>query len=173
MANCACTMKRMFAPGHALLPYFLGRVDGLVERLQAGIQVLDVGCGVGGARSAHPARAFPNSTFTGCDTSPTAINVAIADTNKAVLSNISYHVLEANRYQHLPTRFRFDPRLSARYDLSATKLDAIRGCVNDDGVLVIKDIRCSDRDEENLANPLLGCSPQLVHHLLPLFGALL
>lgn len=33
-------------------------------------------------------------------------------------------------------------------------LNAIRGCVNDDGVLVIKDIRCSDRDEENLANPL-------------------
>ena len=152
--NCACTMKRMFAPGHALLPYFLGRVDGLVERLQAGIQVLDVGCGVGGALC-ELARAFPNSTFTGCDASPTAINVAIADTKQAGLSNISYHVL---RGESLPTSPKYDLvlTLDCLHDMTYPQqtLNAIRGCVNDDGVLVIKDIRCSDRDEENLANPL-------------------
>lgn len=54
---------------------------------------------------------------------------------------------------------------TAQYDLVLTldclhdmpfpqcALNAIRGCIKPDGLLVIKDIRCSDRAEENLSNP--------------------
>lgn len=151
--NCACTMKRMFAPGHAMLPMFLGRVEGLAERLQAGIQVLDVGCGVGGALS-ELARAFPNSTYVGWDPSPSAIDIARRDTQAAGLTNITYQI---GKGEALP--------LTAQYDLVLTldclhdmpfpqcALNAIRGCIKPDGLLVIKDIRCSDRAEENLSNP--------------------
>ena len=151
--NCACTMKRMFAPSHALLPHFLGRVDGLVERLQAGIQVLDVGCGVGGALC-ELAKAFPNSTFTGCDASPTAIDIARRDTAAAGLTNITYQVLKG---EALPPTPQYDLilTLDCLHDMAFPQrtLKAIRGCIKPDGVLVIKDIRCSDRIEENLASP--------------------
>ncbi|MEZ4864341.1 MAG: class I SAM-dependent methyltransferase [Caldilineaceae bacterium] len=152
--NCACTMKRMFAPSHALLPMFLGRVDGLAERLQAGIQVLDVGCGVGGALC-ELAQAFPNSTFTGYDASPTAIEIARSDTAQLGLTNVTYQV---RRGEGLPAESKYDLvlTLDCLHDMTYPQrtLQAIRGCIRPDGVLVIKDIRCSDSVEENLGNPL-------------------
>ncbi|MEZ4728306.1 MAG: class I SAM-dependent methyltransferase [Caldilineaceae bacterium] len=152
--NCACTMKRMFAPSHALLPMFLGRVDGLVERLEAGIQVLDVGCGVGGALC-ELARAFPNSTFTGCDASPTAIDIARSDTAQLDLTNITYQVRKG---EALPATPKYDLvlTLDCLHDMTQPQrtLQAIRGCIQPNGVLVIKDIRCSDSMAENLGNPL-------------------
>lgn len=159
--NCACTMKRMFAPSHALLPHFLGRVDGLVARLQTGIQVLDVGCGVGGALC-ELAKAFPNSTFTGCDASPTAIDIARRDTAVAGLTNVTYQVLKG---EALPPSPHYDLvlTLDCLHDMTFPQrtLQAIRGCIRPDGVLVIKDIRCSDKMEENLTN-----------HFAPLFYSL-
>ena len=151
--NCACTMKRMFAPGHALLPFFLGRVAGLVERLQAGIQVLDVGCGVGGALC-ELARTFPHSTFVGCDASPTAITIAQSDTQQAGLTNITYQVLKG---EALPPTPQYDLvlTLDCLHDMTFPQrtLQAIRCCIKPDGVLIIKDIRCSDQMAENFANP--------------------
>lgn len=152
--NCACTMKRMFAPSHALLPHFLGRVNGLVDRLQAGIHVLDVGCGVGGALC-ELAKAFPNSTFVGCDTSPTAIAIAQNDTQQAGLTNVTYQVLKG---EALPPSAHYDLvlTLDCLHDMTFPQrtLKAIRGAIKADGVLVIKDIRCSDQMEENLTNPM-------------------
>lgn len=143
----------MFAPSHALLPHFLGRVEGLVERLQAGLQVLDVGCGVGGALCVL-ASAFPNSTFMGCDASPTAIDIAQRDTQQAGLTNITYQVLKG---EALPSSPQYDLvlTLDCLHDMPYPHrtLNAIRGCIKPDGVLVIKDIRCSDRIEDNLSNP--------------------
>jgi 2-polyprenyl-3-methyl-5-hydroxy-6-metoxy-1,4-benzoquinol methylase len=151
--NCACTMKRMFAPSHALLPHFLGSVDGLGARLQAGIQVLDVGCGVGGALC-ELAKAFPNSTFMGCDMSATAIDIARRDTAAAGLTNVTYQVLKG---EALPPAPQYDLvlTLDCLHDMPFPQrtLKAIRSCIKPDGLLVIKDIRCSDRVEENLANP--------------------
>jgi len=53
-------------------------VPGLVERLQAGIDVLDVGCGRGHAINLM-AREFPASRFTGLDFSAEAIARASAE----------------------------------------------------------------------------------------------
>lgn len=152
--NCACTMKRMFAPGHALLPYFLGRVEGLVERLQSGGRVLDVGCGVGGALC-ELAKAFPNSTFVGCDESPTAIDIARSDTHDLGLTNIHYHVLKG---ENLPVSPEYDLvlTLDCVHDMAFPQkvLNAIRHTIKPDGVFVIKDIRSSNIIEENLGNPM-------------------
>lgn len=152
--NCACTLKRMFAPGHANLPHFLGRADGIIERLQQGIHVLDVGCGVGGA-TIELAKAFPNSTFVGCDAAPTVLEIAIADTQAAGLTNVSYQLL---RGEALPSSPQYDLvlTLDCLRDMTYPQqtLNAIRGCIKPDGVLIIKDIRSSAQMEENLANPL-------------------
>ena len=52
----------------ALVPRLLPRLDGVVEKLEAGARVADVGCGGGVALEAL-ARAFPRSRFAGFDPS--------------------------------------------------------------------------------------------------------
>jgi 2-polyprenyl-3-methyl-5-hydroxy-6-metoxy-1,4-benzoquinol methylase len=52
--------------GPALVPEWLPALDGIVERLEAGARVADVGCGFG-VPTILLAKAFPNSTFHGFD----------------------------------------------------------------------------------------------------------
>ena len=60
--------ERFFRPGYnaSLVPSWLPALDGVVEKLQAGAQVADVGCGHGSS-TILMAQAFPNSTFVGSD----------------------------------------------------------------------------------------------------------
>src|SRR3546814_18544028 len=53
-------------------------MDGVVERLRAGIAVADVGCGHGHSTRLM-AEAFPNSEFFGFDTHEDSIQAAIAN----------------------------------------------------------------------------------------------
>ena len=61
-------VERFFRPlyRNSLLTEWLPQVPGLVERLEEGITVLDVGCGLGTA-TVLMAEAFPSSTFVGVD----------------------------------------------------------------------------------------------------------
>src|SRR4051794_464239 len=60
--------ERFFRPGYnaALVPDWLPALDGVVEKLEAGIKVADLGCGHGSS-TILMAQAFPNSTFVGSD----------------------------------------------------------------------------------------------------------
>ena len=60
--------ERFFRPGYNanLVDSWLPALDGVVEQLQRGARVADVGCGHG-ASTILMARAFPNSTFVGSD----------------------------------------------------------------------------------------------------------
>ena len=60
--------ERFFRPGYAanLVDSWLPALDGVVERLQAGASVADVGCGHGSS-TILMAQAFPNSRFVGYD----------------------------------------------------------------------------------------------------------
>lgn len=151
---CACTVKRICSPAHSTLVYFLQRVDGLHERLEAGASVVDVGCGSGVALR-ELARHYPNSTFEGYDPAVAAIELALADTKAEGLTNISYHIA---RGEDLPQQPQYDLvlTLDCIHDMPFPQdvMDAIRAAVKPDGVWVIKDIRCSDKIEENLANPM-------------------
>src|ERR671917_677670 len=62
----------------ALTDHILPLVPGLVERLEQGIDVMDVGCGSGRALNLM-ARTFPNSRFLGYDLSEEAIARARAE----------------------------------------------------------------------------------------------
>src|SRR5215467_546205 len=66
--------ERFFRPGYNanLVGSWLPALDGVVEKLQRGIRVADVGCGHG-ASTIVMARAFPNSHFTGFDYHPASI----------------------------------------------------------------------------------------------------
>src|ERR1700746_2314627 len=60
--------ERFFRPGYnaSLVTEWLPALDGVVEKLERGALVADVGCGHG-ASTILMAQAFPNSTFVGTD----------------------------------------------------------------------------------------------------------
>ena len=73
----------------ALIDTRLPLVPGLVARLQAGIDVADIGCGQGRAINVM-AQAFPNSRFVGYDFSEEAIALAQAQANRLGLTNARF-----------------------------------------------------------------------------------
>jgi len=72
-----------------LLQSTLLLVPGLVERLQAGIDVADIGCGAGHAVNVM-ARAFPQSRFTGYDFSADGIAMDQQEAQQLGLTNARF-----------------------------------------------------------------------------------
>src|SRR5258708_5424574 len=81
-------IERFFRPGYVnfLTNYWLPSVPGLVDRLNAGINVADVGCGAGQALILM-AKAFPNSNFTGIDNDQASIAHATQNAQDAGVSD--------------------------------------------------------------------------------------
>jgi len=78
----------------ALEDHVLPLVSGLVDRLQTGIDVLDVGCGSGRALN-KMAALFPNSRFTGYDFSEQAVSYANHEARSHKLNNVQFYVKDA------------------------------------------------------------------------------
>ena len=75
----------------ALHEAILPAVEGLVAKLQAGLRVMDVGCGRGRALMAM-AEAFPQSDFVGVDFSAEAIAEATEEAQRRGLPNLQVRV---------------------------------------------------------------------------------
>jgi 2-polyprenyl-3-methyl-5-hydroxy-6-metoxy-1,4-benzoquinol methylase len=138
----------------ALTDSILPMVPGLVERLRAGIEVLDIGCGSGRALN-RMAREFPQSRFTGYDLSEEAIGRARAEAAQLGLANAHFEVRdlgelnERNRYQLIAA---FD----AIHDQARPRrvLRAISEALAADGVFLMQDIRASSHVHKNLDHPI-------------------
>lgn len=77
-AGCLfCAVARFFRPGYraSLVGDWLPALDGVVEKLEAGAKVADIGCGHGHS-TILMAEAFPNSQFVGFDFHPGSIDQA-------------------------------------------------------------------------------------------------
>ncbi|HYC24355.1 MAG TPA: class I SAM-dependent methyltransferase [Candidatus Bathyarchaeia archaeon] len=72
-----CGTERFFRPGYNanLVSSWIPALDGVKEKLAAGAQVADVGCGHG-ASTILMAKSFPRSRFTGFDYHPASIDIA-------------------------------------------------------------------------------------------------
>jgi SAM-dependent methyltransferase len=82
----------------SLLTEWLPAVDGLVQRLESGIRVVDVGCGLGSAVILL-AEAFPASTFVGVDYHEESIRQATAAAAEAGLADrVRFEVGDASSY---------------------------------------------------------------------------
>ncbi len=150
--------ERMLGPWtrQALVPRIIPALDGVEERLNAGIDVVDVGCG-GGVALLSMASAFPASRFVGYDPSDHAIDIARERTAEAGATNVEWRVA---RGEDLPEKPEFDlvVTFDCLHDMTRPDLviAAIRRCIRDDGTWLIKDIRSSPRFEDNMRNPMLA-----------------
>jgi SAM-dependent methyltransferase len=136
-----------------LLTRTLPLVPGLVDRLGAGIDVLDVGCGEGVAIRMM-ARHFPRSRFVGIDLATEAIATAEAEGGRAGLSNARFLAQDAASFA-APSSFDFITAFDAIHDQAAPRrvLRGIHAALRPGGVFLMVDIAASTHLERNLGNP--------------------
>jgi SAM-dependent methyltransferase len=147
--------ERFFRPGYNanLVPAWLPALDGVVDKLQRGATVADVGCGHG-ASTILMAQAFPASTFTGSDYHEGSITAARERAAEAgVGDRVRFEIAPAASYSgtgyDLVTMFDClhdmgDPVGAARH---------VRQSLAPDGTWLIVEPFAGDRVEENL-NPV-------------------
>jgi SAM-dependent methyltransferase len=137
-----------------LLNRTLPLVPGLVDRLEAGIDVLDMGCGEGVAIRMMAER-FPRSRFMGVDIAAEAIATARAEAEAARLTNARFLAQDAASFS-APAAFDFITAFDAIHDQAAPRrvLRTIREALRPGGVFLMVDIAASSRLEGNLDNPL-------------------
>lgn len=138
----------------ALNEYILPIVPGLVERLAAGIEVADIGCGSGRALI-RMAREFPHSRFVGLDLCADAIAAARREAERHGLSNIRFEVHDVS---NLAFRDHFD--LITGFDVihdqakPAVVLAQVAKALKPGGIFLMQDILASSDLEKNIDNPL-------------------
>ncbi|MDA1326603.1 MAG: methyltransferase domain-containing protein [Proteobacteria bacterium] len=141
----------------ALREHILPLVPGLIERLEAGIRVLDLGCGQGRAL-AQMAAWFPNSTFTGYDLSAEAIAWATANAEEMGLGNLTFQVRDLSTFDQdcEEAAFDFATTFDAVHDQGNPRamVRGIRRTLKPGGVYLAQDINGSSHVHENLDHPI-------------------
>jgi ubiquinone/menaquinone biosynthesis C-methylase UbiE len=129
-------------------------VPGLVERLERGIDVLDVGCGSGHAINVM-AKAYPKSRFTGYDFSQEGIAAGLAEASALEIENARFELADVATLKDRD-RFDFVTAFDAIHDQARPRdvLAGIARALRRDGVFLMVDIRASSELEENLDHPM-------------------
>jgi 2-polyprenyl-3-methyl-5-hydroxy-6-metoxy-1,4-benzoquinol methylase len=140
-----------------LIPLFeqlLPLVPALTEKLEQGIEVLDVGCGSGFALI-EMAKEFPKSRFTGYDMSSEAIQSGRKKTREYGLKNIE---LERRDVANFNTKQKYDliTTFDAVHDQAYPDrlLTNIFAALKDDGVYFMQDIAGSSQVQQNMEHPI-------------------
>ena len=137
-----------------LLNHILPLSRGLIDRLGAGIDVLDIACGSGGAIISM-AETFPLSRFTGVDLSAEAIaagraEVAARDVRNITLVQADAAELWLEDTYHLITAF------DAIHDQArpARVLERVHAALRPGGVFLMQDIAGHSKLADNTRHPL-------------------
>jgi 2-polyprenyl-3-methyl-5-hydroxy-6-metoxy-1,4-benzoquinol methylase len=138
----------------SLVDGILPLADGAVERLRAGIDVCDIGCGQGHAVNLM-AQAFPNSRFTGWDFSAEGIAAGKAEATRLGLTNATFAIKDVATIDG-SEQFDLITVFDAIHDQAdPTKvLHNIAQSLRSDGVFLCVDIGGSSNVEENMEHPL-------------------
>jgi 2-polyprenyl-3-methyl-5-hydroxy-6-metoxy-1,4-benzoquinol methylase len=147
--------ERFFRPGYNanLVAEWLPALDGVIDKLQRGALVADIGCGHGSS-TILMAQAFPHSTFVGSDYHAGSIETARRRAQEAgVADRVQFQVASATASDRagydLVTMFDClhdmgDPVGASRH---------VRGSLKPDGTWMIVEPQAGDRVEDNL-NPV-------------------
>lgn len=136
----------------ALVERIVPLADGLAGRLEAGIDVLEFGCGAGHALNVL-AQAYPRSRFTGLDLSDEGVGLGRAEAAQLGLTNVSFTVADvrtAGGSYDLITAFDVVHDLAFPNEV----LGAVARALRDDGVFLIMDMDSSSAVENNIEHPL-------------------
>jgi 2-polyprenyl-3-methyl-5-hydroxy-6-metoxy-1,4-benzoquinol methylase len=138
----------------ALTEHILPLVPGLTDRLEEGIEVMDVGCGSGRALNLL-ARTFPNSRFVGYDFSEDAISRARAEAAEHDTTNVRFEVRDAAALGE-EARYDLITTFDAIHDQAkpAAVLKGIADALRADGVYLMQDIAGSSYVHNNMDHPL-------------------
>jgi SAM-dependent methyltransferase len=137
-----------------LIDVVLPAIDGLRDRLEAGIDAADIGCGSGHAVNVL-AQAFPRSRFVGYDFEPEAIDSARAEADGLGLTNARFEVLDVARLGEVAA-YDLITAFDAIHDQAhpAQVLANIARALRDDGTFLLVDVQASSHVHENLEHPL-------------------
>ncbi|MGH4002504.1 MAG: class I SAM-dependent methyltransferase [Pseudonocardiaceae bacterium] len=136
-----------------LINGFLGAVTGLAERLAAGVQVLDIGCGAGHAVNLM-ASAYPRSRFVGVDIAPCALAQAAKEAAAMGLSNAAFNLFDATELAPMPP-YDVITAFDVIHDLRAPDivLRRVHDALQPDGFFIMLDLKFSSQLEYNIGNP--------------------
>jgi len=153
----AVGIERSFEPWSRafLIPLVLPALDGLVDVMDRGARVADIGCGAGGA-AIQMAERFPASSFAGYDISRFALERAAEKLAASSARNVSF---SDPRRDPLPQDESLDlvTAFDCVHDMThpAEMMKAIRRSLKPSGRWLLVDIKALDTFEENVAkNPM-------------------
>jgi 2-polyprenyl-3-methyl-5-hydroxy-6-metoxy-1,4-benzoquinol methylase len=143
-----------------LVNTFLPSVDNgrIIQRLESGIQVCDLGCSEGVAVILM-AEAFPQSRFVGIDISPEAIDEARRQARQQKIENLDFWVQDAadlKSKREMKGLFDYVTAFDAIHD-QTRPLDVLRGVnhmLTPDGRFSMVDIAANSNLADNLAHPM-------------------
>ncbi len=147
--------ERLFRTGYInfLTTQWIPQMPDVLQRLNEGALVADIGCGRGQALL-QMAKAFPNSQFLGFDSYAPVIEYANQQAAQQGLSNVHYEVCSANTF---PQAGKFDLIMTCDcvHDMVSPEACArcIYGALKPDGAWFCIEPNVRDRLEENV-NPL-------------------
>jgi SAM-dependent methyltransferase len=155
-AECLfCGTARFFRASykHYLLQEWLPALDGIVDKLDRGADVADIGCGHG-ISTRLMAKAFPNSRFFGFDAHPGSIDAAReAAKQEGLGERVSFEVATAKTFpSHSYDLVCFFDCLHDMGD-PVGAIKHVRETMADDGTCMLVEPFANDRLEQNL-NPV-------------------
>jgi len=137
-----------------LIDVTLPLARGLIDKLKAGIDVADLGCGSGHAINIM-AKAFPNSRFTGYDFSEEGVAAGRKEAKEMGVRNAKF---EAQDISKLDGKEQFDlvTVFDAIHDQAKPRqvLKNIHNLLRPGGVFLCTDIAASSHLHENMEHPL-------------------
>jgi SAM-dependent methyltransferase len=150
-----CGTERSFGANYRmhLVPEWLPALTGVVDKLERGASVADVGCGHG-ASTILMAQAFPASTFTGIDVHAKSIATARTRALEAgVAGRVRFEVADATGYRG--SGYDLIAFFDALHDLGDPVGAArhARAALTGDGSCMLVEPFAGDRIEDNL-NPV-------------------
>ena len=130
----------------------------MVESLNDGIDVLEVGCGSGRAINVM-AKAFPKSRFIGLDLIQEHIDAATAEAAEWGLSNAQFEVKDVSTLDE-PARYDLVAAFDTVHDQAqpAALLDRVARCLKEEGTFLMWDVGASSHlhnNKDHLMGPFM------------------